>query len=78
VRPDLEPARRRLQLPISGDLSVGWKAARGFAIVDDEAVIGWQYATVDRENGPALIEAAHGEIAAQMEQIAAVAASPRW
>jgi hypothetical protein len=40
-------------------------------------VIGWRYATTDRENGPVLIEAEHGETAAQMiKQIAAAVASP--
>ena len=45
---------------------------RGFALIDGENLIGWRYATADRENGPVLIAAERGEIAAQMlEQIKA-------
>jgi hypothetical protein len=46
-------------------------------VVDGEALIGWRYATDDRENGPVLIEAERGDAAEEMlEQIAAVQVSP--
>jgi len=55
----------------------GWRAARGFAIVDGEAVIGWRYAMAGREDSPVIIEAERGDAAVEMlEQIAAVQVSP--
>jgi hypothetical protein len=47
--------------------SLGWKAARGFAFVDAEHLIGWENATGDPE-GPILIKAERGALAAQMLQ----------
>jgi hypothetical protein len=44
-------------------LGIGWKAARGFALVDGESLIGWRYATAD---GPVVIQAEHGETAEAM------------
>ena len=54
-------------MPAGPEAAAG-KAARGFAVVGGGSLIGWQHA--DRENGPVLIQAEHGEMAAQMlEQI---------
>jgi hypothetical protein len=66
------PVPKEVKLAIF--FSFGWKSARGFAVIDAEHLIGWECATSDPE-GPVIIKAERGELAARMlDQIRAAAA----
>jgi hypothetical protein len=50
----------------------GWRRMEGYAVIDDETVVGWRHD--DRENGPVVIKAESGDRVGEMlEQIRAAA-----